>query len=286
MFAFTAVGKLIDQASGLYGLESKQDGLYSTVLYTGMFFGAEFWARVCDRHGRKVAFIGTLVFGTSFYFLTPLFSHYYLIMLCMFGIGIGSGGGLVTRGTLLVEWLPADKRGALVGALGVFWPIGGSLASAISWVVIGKVNEPFCGGIECGWRAFFIVLGALQLLFIITTCAVIPESPRWLSLQGKNEELENLLAKCFGSAATAQLAELSPSEKEQDSEVQPQPPISALFHPKLRRTTTMLWIIWFWFSFGAASFYVLLPTLLKEGGFSDQVHRVLRVPRVPEPICA
>jgi MFS family permease len=135
MFAFTAVGKLINQTGGLYGLAKDQDGLYSTVLYVGMFFGAEIWARVCDAHGRKIAFVGTLVVSCIFYGLATLYGHYYYIMICMFGIGVGSGGGLVTRGTLLVEWLPAEKRGTLVGALGVFWPIGGCVCVDLSCVL-------------------------------------------------------------------------------------------------------------------------------------------------------
>jgi hypothetical protein len=42
-----------------------------------------------------------------------------------------------------------------------------------------------------------------------------------------------------------------------------------LFHPRLRRSTVLLWLIWFSFSLGSASFYVLLPSLLKANGFSS-----------------
>jgi putative MFS transporter len=95
-----------------------------------------------------------------------------------------------------------------------------------------------------------------------------------LALRGRNAEMGALLQKCFGLQAAAQITELRPSDQEEDdipTESEAQPPISALFHPKIRRTTSMLWIIWFFFSFGAAAFYVLLPTLLDDGGFSVAV---------------
>jgi putative MFS transporter len=121
MFAFTATSILIREVSGKYGLVAGQDGLYSLIAYFGMFLGAEFWAHVCDTYGRRSAFVGTILVQCIFYVAIAGCGHFYLIFICMAGIGFGSGGGLVTRGSLLVEWLPVTTRGKLAGALGVFW---------------------------------------------------------------------------------------------------------------------------------------------------------------------
>ncbi len=289
MFAFTAVGKLISAVSGRYGLSESQEGLYSTVSYAGMFFGAEIWGRVCDSHGRRTAFLGTLVVSTTFYFVISPCDKFWQLFLCLFGIGIGSGGGLVTRGTLLVEWLPLSKRGILVGALGVFWPVGGTLASAIAWLTIGQIDEPWCGGkSNCGWRVYFLALGLVQLLF--TACFAWPltvESARWYHLHGRRAEAKKLLQRAFPapSASTVLLRDDGETEKhenededkEEDGEGRQQasPPVSELFHPSLRRTTIVLWIIWAVFSFGVAAFYTLLPTLLKNQGFSTNTQNVI-----------
>jgi putative MFS transporter len=50
---------------------------------------------------------------------------------------------------------------------------------------------------------------------------------------------------------------------------------SAIFHPKLRKTSVILWIIWFSVSFGSAGFFILLPTLLKNAAFLPNQQRLI-----------
>ena len=70
MTAIAAVGVLIKDNSGLYGLPGADSGLYSTALYGGMFLGAELWVRICDSSGRRPAFIGTLATSALFFCAT------------------------------------------------------------------------------------------------------------------------------------------------------------------------------------------------------------------------
>ena len=199
MAAVAAVGVLIKQNSGLYGLPEADSGLYSTFLYGGMFAGAECWGRVCDRRGRRPAFVGTLLTSALFFCATACTGGSWLWLGAgLFGVGLGAGGGLVTRGTLLIEWVPQARRGQLVGALGVFWPVGGTAAAAITWALPASVGVGWCdnAGGGCGWRLLFALLGVLCGAFGALSWACLPESARWLRLHGRAEEARQLVRRC------------------------------------------------------------------------------------------
>jgi MFS transporter, putative metabolite:H+ symporter len=206
MTAVAAVGVLIKQNSGLYGLPEADSGLYSTALYGGMFAGAECWGRVCDRRGRRPAFIGTLLTSALFFCATACAGGSWLWLGAgLFGVGLGAGGGLVTRGTLLVEWVPQARRGQLVGALGVFWPVGGTAAAAITWALPASVGVGWCdeAGGGCGWRLLFALLGVLCAAFGALSWACLPESARWLQLHGFAAEARQLVRRCERQAVAA-----------------------------------------------------------------------------------
>jgi putative MFS transporter len=215
-----------------------------------------------------------------------------LIFIGIFFLGFGSGGGDVTRGTLLTEWLPVSVRGGLVGTLGAFWPIGGAVASAIAWGVIGSKSVSWLGEERADWRTLFRILGTIQLCFI-SVChgfGLIPESPRWLCLQNREDEAKALVQHCFGlqrdtvgnmmerltdSVDLGAEKEIAEQEQRKTTDRPAELSYSAIFHPKLRKTSVILWIIWFSVSFGSAGFFILLPTLLKNAAFTPVQQRLV-----------
>jgi MFS family permease len=124
--------------------------------------------------------------------------------------------------------------------LAVFWPLGGSIASALAWLIIPAQ----CSFVKCGWQPFFFVIGALQLLFLVCAAAFVPESPRWLSLRGRHKDADRVLQQCFNmdslQISTSKLID-DEGDKEKGGKKTDRPGVWALFHPVLRRSTTMLW---------------------------------------------
>jgi putative MFS transporter len=337
MTAFSAVGIVIKETSGMYGLPGSQAGLYSTLIYLGMFCGAESWSRVCDRAGRRVAFCGTIFTLGIFLLVTSVCSSFPALFLGLFGMGVGAGGGLVCRGTLLIEWAPLEQRGFLVGALGVFWPVGGSAAAALSYLTssIPALEQPWCNGPECSWRIFLAGMGVLTLLFALLSYLAVPESARWLLLQGQSERSQALFAEAsqsptFGAwrkgraqggkggttpggssmneplldsaqpadgerGAALLVGEAEGGGKgeqkaggaggageegagggEKGAEADPDTATCAdLFHPTMFRTTALLWVVWFTFSFGGAAVYTLLPKILENAGADDNQNSLI-----------
>jgi MFS family permease len=86
------------------------------------------------------------------------------------------------------ELIPARRRGATDLAVnGTFWA-GAALGSVTSLVVLDpRVVDP-----EIGWRAAFVVGGALAVIVIFLR-RFLPESPRWLMLHGQPGEADRIV---------------------------------------------------------------------------------------------
>jgi MFS family permease len=84
--------------------------------------------------------------------------------------------------------IPARKRGTVDLAVnGTFWA-GAALGAASALVVL----DPAVVDPEIGWRAAFIVGGALALVIMLLRNWV-PESPRWLMTHGRGEEASRIV---------------------------------------------------------------------------------------------
>lgn len=101
--------------------------------------------------------------------------------------GMGIGMGTVAVPILQAETLPPRNRGAML----VFQTaLANSGVAVASWVSFGTL---FAGG-SAQWR----IPVALQILFslaVLTACAFIPDTPRWLASKGRNDEARVVLAQ-------------------------------------------------------------------------------------------
>jgi MFS family permease len=102
--------------------------------------------------------------------------------------GAGIGGEYAAVNSAIQELIPARKRGTVDLAVnGTFWG-GAALASLASLLVLNPaVMDP-----EIGWRAAFVVGGALAVVVLFMR-RFLPESPRWLMLHGRPGEAEAVM---------------------------------------------------------------------------------------------
>jgi len=220
----------------------------------GMILGAALSGAISDRLGRRTVVMYTLLIYSAGSFLCGVSTEYWMLLVFRFITGFGLGGELPAASTLVSELSPLKSRGRNVVILESFWAWGWIAASLVAFLVI-----PYYG-----WRMAFII-GAVPALFAAVLRFKVPESPRYLELNGRREEAERIVSQMEAAAGVESVPDDSPVEK-----VEKKPwyeEFKLLWKKDNLRTTAVLWVIWFGINFGYYGFVLWTPSLLTEQGF-------------------
>jgi putative MFS transporter len=220
----------------------------------GMIVGAALSGAISDRLGRRTVILYTLLIYSIGSLLCGLANDYWMLMIFRFITGFGLGGELPAASTLVSEVSPLKSRGRNVVILESFWAWGWIAASLVAFLAIP----------EFGWRSAFFI-GAIPALFAAALRFKVPESPRYLELNGRRDEAEKIVSDLEAAAGVESVPDSTPIEK-----VEKRPwyeEFKMLWTKANLRTTAVLWIIWFGINFGYYGFVLWTPTLLTEQGF-------------------
>jgi putative MFS transporter len=235
-----------------WGLTTVQKGLLGTAIFLGMLAGAWVWGRLADRIGRKTGFISTVAIDSVFGLLSAFSPSFGWLLVLRALTGFGVGGTLPVDYSIFAEYLPAKDRGRNLVYLEAFWALGSLLAAGLAWLIVPRL----------GWRALLVV-SAIPGLIIFFIRRGVPESPRYLLVNNRVEEAQRVLehvARVNGrELPELHLEALPPSRPSR---------VSDLLRPELRRTTLMLWVIWFAISLGYYGVFTWLPNYFRAGGMA------------------
>lgn len=152
--------------------------------------------RTSDWLGRRY----TMVLAAAIFFagalIMGLAPSYTILMLGRFVAGVGVGYALMIAPVYTAEVSPTSARGLLTSFPEVFINTG---------VLLGYVsNYAFHGlPVHLSWRVMFLV-GAVPPIFLALGVLAMPESPRWLVMQGRIGDARRVLAKTSNSPAEAE----------------------------------------------------------------------------------
>lgn len=169
-----------------YGVARATASLVPFAALSGTVAGSIIWGFVADIYGRKASILLSAVMfvGTSICGAMP--SLAWNVAMC-FMMGAAAGGMLPVTYALLAEMMPNRHRGwslVLVGGLGA---AGGYFAAS----GLSAILQPIFG-----WRILWLANLPTGLLLIFLG-RLIPESPRYLVVQGRVREAGEVL-KRFG----------------------------------------------------------------------------------------
>ena len=166
-------------------------GVMGTVLLAsglGAIIGAAIWGGVADRYGRKVVLVGANAMVATFCLamaFTPERNWLYMVVMrVLVGIAVASYLPLIG---MCHEFVPPKRRGTAAGVVATLTG-GGMILGAIS----GAYLIP-----AIGWRGTF-ALGSAPMIIAILAWIYIPESPRWLSLHGREAAARKSIAWSLG----------------------------------------------------------------------------------------
>jgi AAHS family 4-hydroxybenzoate transporter-like MFS transporter len=172
--------------------------------------------------------------------------------------GVGLGGAMPNAATLASEYVPTRRRAFAVTATIVCIPLGGALAGELAAFVIPR----------SGWRALFIVGGALALVIAAILWKLIPESPKFLARHPDRwAELSRLLRRA-GHDVPPDTTFASPGDIHVSATSQR---MASLFRGGFARDTVALCASFFFCLMANYAVILLLPALLTSGtvGFSQ-----------------
>lgn len=147
----------------------------------GTIIGALATGRPADRYGRKnVLFVIGILYLVSAVG-SAVVDNWYLFILFRFIGGLGIGGASVTAPIYTAEIAPPRLRGRLVGLV-QFNVVLGILLAYLSNYFIDKAMEE-----SIAWR-WMLGIEALPAAIFILLLVAVPESPRWLFLNGQKDQ--------------------------------------------------------------------------------------------------
>ena len=153
-----------------------------------------------DRIGRRTVLrIAALLFLVSA-IASALAPDYVTLVLARMLGGLGVGAALILAPMYIAELAPARARGRLVSVNQLNIVIGISVAFFSNYLL----NQAELGAVA--WRWMLGVEAVPAIVYLVSLFAV-PESPRWLLLQGDREAAERVLRRTAGEVeARATLA--------------------------------------------------------------------------------
>ena len=185
-----------------FKLSLLETGNFAAALNAAAIVGALVSGYIADKFGRKPAlFVSSLTF-TSGSFLMAAANDYKSLLIGRYVQGYGVGAGLLISPMFISEIAPPAFRGSLVTLSEVSLSFGVLLAYVVNVALSGLPNQ---------WR-WMLALGAVPGVLLTLRILFLPESPRFLVGQGKEEEAKEVLKLVTApepeSAALATLADI------------------------------------------------------------------------------
>lgn len=219
---------------------------------TGMGIGTTFAGIMGDRIGRKPCIVGCMVLFGAMTAASAWASGVVTLGIVRFLSGLGLGGVLPNLTSMMAEYTPVRHRKFAVGL--------GSTSSQVGGIMVGLIAATVLTTL--GWRALFIIGGAIPLLFALILAIKLPESAQFLL---QKPARQNELAEIMRRVRYDGVADYGPPPA---LSAAPRTRTVALLAPRLRRNTLMLWGAFFGCYFAVFLVPTWLPTMLSMEGFS------------------
>lgn len=180
--------------------DPNMQGLAMSIALAGCLLGALTTGTLADGYGRKpLLIIAAFIFLISAYG-TGAYDDFIIFLIARFigGIAIGIASGLSPM--YIAEISPAEIRGKLVSLNQLAIVVGILAAQIVNWALAGD-NQQW--NVEMGWRWMFWAEAFPALIFLVLAI-IIPESPRWLAMNGKVEKARGIFNRIGGEAYAEQ----------------------------------------------------------------------------------
>ena len=203
-------------------------GLIGSSSLIGIFFGAPLFGWLTDKFGRRWLFTGDLVVFIVAGVLQFVVQSDWQLFAIRIVLGLAIGAEYSIGAPILSEFVPAQHRGNRLASLEVCWYVGYLVSVVAAYALIAIPGV--------GWR---LVLASSAVPAVITLLLRIglPESPRWLMSQGREEEAKAIVDRHLGGATSFRTEDYSGESRGRAN-------FFGLFSKTYRSRTIFLCVFW------------------------------------------
>jgi AAHS family 4-hydroxybenzoate transporter-like MFS transporter len=236
-----------------WSLSPSQAGFLISSGLIGFLVGAAGHGLVADRLGRRGTLLAGLWVVNVLTVLTPLLGQSFAIF-CVLRVltGVGLGTLLPLAATYINELAPRRVRNAFsLWGVALGWSVGGTFAG-----LVGVFLTP-----RFGWEALYWV-GTLSIPLTLLMHRALPESPKFLAVSGRLEEVRRLLTRLRPERAAiyADAGLVLPQAPQVGNSV------TALLAPRYGRASVTIWVTSFLSLFCIFGLTGWIPTVMMGRG--------------------
>lgn len=252
-FDFFIIGVAAPLIQKDFDLSAGLKGLVASAAIYGAIVGAGFLGPLADKVGRRRIFKFDLWLFAVFSIACIFAWGIWPLIVFRFVLGIAIGLDYPIAASYLAEVLPARTRGRwLVGAFSL--QAAGILLGALVGVIVLEILPHIYS-----WR-IMLGFGVLPALVIIFLRRKVPESPRWLAQNGREQEASEVAEQLTGHPVEV-------TEVDRHREEAPEEGLKALVQPRLFRRdmirrTIFTAVPWFLMDIATYGVGIFTPTLL------------------------
>ena len=197
---------------------------------------------ISDRVGRRpVLKVAALLFAVSAVWSALAPDFISLVLARMLG-GLGVGAALIIAPMYIAEIAPPAQRGRMVSFNQLNIVLGISIAFFSNFLILrlGQSGLEWAGALGLDVHPWRWMLGVESLPAVIYFFALflVPESPRWLAMQGRREEALAVFARA-SDEATARANLEAVEQSLHDADTSATLPLKELFAPAMRLVLTI-----------------------------------------------
>ncbi|MET1056301.1 MAG: sugar porter family MFS transporter [Pedobacter sp.] len=238
-FDTAVISGTISLVKGDFGLSPVSEGWFVSCALLGCIVGVSFSGKLSDKYGRKIVLIiSAVLFLASAIGCMLSESFTFLIASRLIG-GLGIGVASMVSPLYISEFAPSRLRGMMVSLYQLALTIGIVVAYFSNAYLADHTSAAYATegmtkifSTEV-WRAM-LGLGALPAGVFLLSLLLVPESPRWLLLKGKEQKAADILTKIDGrEAAEREIRAFKAQGDDSDGSIR------ELFRPVYRKA---LWI--------------------------------------------
>ena len=252
-FDFFIIGVASPLLAEDFGLSDAEKGLVTAAAIVGAIFGAGLLGPLADRIGRRRIFRFDLILFIAFSLICMLAWNVWSLIAFRFVLGIAIGLDYPIAASYLAEVLPSRARGRWLVSAFSLQAIGILIGAIVGVVVLAILPE------VTSWR-WMLGFGAIPALVIVLLRRGVPESPRWLAQNGREEEAAAVTEALVRHPVTVTAVDRAKQEETPEglkALVQPR-----LFKRELRRRTAFTALPWFLMDIATYGVGIFTPTLI------------------------
>ena len=181
------------------GMDKNDYALILTFFMVGYAFGQSLFGKIFDAIGTRIGFVLAIVAWSVAIALHATVRSVVAFGIVRFGLAVGEAGNWPGATKANAEWFPIKERAL---AQGIF-NAGASVGAVLSLPLIAFLF------MLLGWKATFLAIGALGLLWLIPWLALYrgnPDSHPWLSEEERQYILKGQRASAEGGGEAEQFA--------------------------------------------------------------------------------